>query len=185
MTLLVRGITRGHLLALVVNCVVGAGVLGLPSRLYRELGLWSLAGWLGTAVVVAAITLCFAEVGSRFPATGGAYLYAREAFGPIVGFLAGWLSMLTRVLAFATVCNLLVVHLAAFWPALGTGAGRTLLVCATALLGSAVLGWGVRQTAWVGSALTAIWSLAAKDSASGSCSLRGWPARATVASLSS
>jgi APA family basic amino acid/polyamine antiporter len=153
---LLRGITRGHLLALVINCVVGSGVLGLPSVLYAKLGIYVLPAWGAAALVVAAITLCFAEVGSRFPATGGAYLYAREAFGPTVGFLTGWLSMLTRILAFATVCNLLVVHVAAFRPAVGQGVGRALLVCAVAGVWSVVLAVGVRQTAWVGSALTAV-----------------------------
>jgi APA family basic amino acid/polyamine antiporter len=153
---LLRGITRGHLLALVINCVVGSGVLGLPSVLYAKLGLWTLPAWGVAALVVAAITLCFAEVGSRFPATGGAYLYAREAFGPTVGFLTGWLSMLTRILAFATVCNLLVAHVAPFVPGVEQGLGRALLICGVAGTWSLVLAAGVRQTAWVGSALTVV-----------------------------
>ena len=38
---------------------------------------------------VGLIALCFAEVGSRFSGTGGPYLYGREAFGPVVGFMVG------------------------------------------------------------------------------------------------
>ena len=47
-------------------------------------------------------------MGSRFRDTGGPYLYAREAFGPVVGFEAGWLMWLARVSGFAANCNLLV-----------------------------------------------------------------------------
>lgn len=151
-----RGITRGHLYALVINCVVGSGVLGLPAPLYRTLGLYSLPAWGLAAVVVALITACFAEVGSRFTETGGAALYAREAFGGAAGFLTGWLSLATRILAFASVSNLLVTHTTPFLPAVAGGAGRAALICAVTLSWCLLLAVGVRHTARVGSALTAV-----------------------------
>ena len=43
------------------------------------------------------VILCFAEVGSRFDATGGPYLYARMTFGPLIGFQVGWLMWLGRI----------------------------------------------------------------------------------------
>ena len=62
------------------------------------------AGAIGIAIVL--IIFCFAEVGSRFTATGGPYLYARVAFGPVMGFQVGWLMWISRVAAFAALCNL-------------------------------------------------------------------------------
>ena len=108
---LVRGINRWDLIAITINSVIGAGIFGLPSKAAALIGANSLFAFVGCAVVVALIVLCFAEVSSRFSATGGAYLYAKEAFGSIVGFEVGWLFWLVRITAFATNCNLLVNYL--------------------------------------------------------------------------
>src|SRR5205085_4578139 len=88
---LVRGIGRWDLLALVLNTIVGAGIFGLPSRAYALAGSYSLLAYLVCAIPVLLIILCFAEVASRFRETGGPYLYARVAFGPVIGFEVGWL----------------------------------------------------------------------------------------------
>jgi amino acid transporter len=55
------------------------------------------------------IALCFAEVGSRFGGTGGAYLYAREAFGGFVGFSVGWSVWWVRVISSAALANAFAV----------------------------------------------------------------------------
>src|SRR5437667_8435690 len=98
---LVRGIFRWDLLALFVNGIIGAGIFGLPSKVFALSGSYSLIAFAACAVVVALIVLCFAEVSSRFDRTGGPYLYARTAFGPLVGFEVGWLTWLARVTSFA------------------------------------------------------------------------------------
>ena len=98
---LVRGIRRWDLVAVAINGIIGAGIFGLPSKVFALIGAYSVIAFIACAVVVALIVLCFAEVGSRFQATGGPYLYAREAFGPVVGFEVGWLIWLARLTAFA------------------------------------------------------------------------------------
>ncbi|MDT5120520.1 MAG: hypothetical protein QOC96_2 [Acidobacteriota bacterium] len=108
---LVRGIRRWDLVAIVINAIIGAGIFGLPSNIYGRIGAYSLFAFLVCALVVILIILCFAEVGSRFEATGGPYLYAREAFGPLVGFEVGWLQWLARITAFAANANLFVEYL--------------------------------------------------------------------------
>src|SRR5947199_630057 len=113
---LVRGIRRWDFIALVINAIIGAGIFGLPSKVYGLIGSYSLIAFLVCALVVTLIILCFAEVGSRFETTGGPYLYAREAFGPTVGFEVGWLSWLALRTAFAAHCNLMVSYLGFFWP---------------------------------------------------------------------
>jgi amino acid transporter len=112
---LVRAIRRWDLVAVAINAIIGAGIFGLPSRVYALVGPYSLIAFVVCAIVVALIVLCFAEVGSRFDETGGPYLYAREAFGPAVGFEVGWLMWLARLTAFAANCNLLVDYLGFFW----------------------------------------------------------------------
>jgi len=144
---LVRGIRRWDFIALVINAIIGAGIFGLPSKVYGLIGSYSLIAFLVCALVVTLIILCFAEVGSRFETTGGPYLYAREAFGSIVGFEVGWLLWLARITAFAANCNLLVGYLGFFWPAAGTGTWRACIIIAVVLLLTIVNIVGVRHAA--------------------------------------
>src|SRR2546423_13099608 len=113
---LVRGIRRWDFIALVINAIIGAGIFGLPSKVYGLIGSYSLIAFGVCALVVTLIILCFAEVGSRFNETGGPYLYARKAFGPTAAFEIGWLMWLARLTAFAANCNLLVNYMGYFWP---------------------------------------------------------------------
>ena len=63
---LLRGISRPLLVALIVNSIIGAGILGLPGRAYALAGTWSLLAWVLCGILMGAVALCFAEVGSRF-----------------------------------------------------------------------------------------------------------------------
>src|SRR5437868_14799902 len=92
-----RDIRKWDLVALVLNTIIGAGIFGLPSVAYALAGSYSLLAYLVCAVPVILIILCFAEDASRFRETGGPYLYARVAFGPVIGFEVGWLIWLGRV----------------------------------------------------------------------------------------
>ena len=151
---LVRRIYRWDLVALVLNCVIGAGIFGLPSKAFALAGTFSLAAYLVCAVLVVLIATCFAEVGSRFSATGGPYVYAREAFGPLVGFEVGWLLWLARVTAFGSLANLFVGYLSIFWSGAAGGAGRA-LVMTTIVTALTVLNLiGVRPSAVVTDAFT-------------------------------
>jgi basic amino acid/polyamine antiporter, APA family len=135
---LVRGIRRWDLVFLVLNAIIGAGIFGLPARVYAIAGTWSLLAYLACAALVALIILCFAEVSSRFRTTGGPYLYAHEAFGPLAGFQMGWLLWIARLTAFAALCNLWLDYLAFFVPVVADGAARagaiTLIVAALTAL---------------------------------------------------
>ena len=151
---LVRRIYRWDLVALVLNCVIGAGIFGLPSKAFALAGTYSLVAYLVCAVLVALIALCFAEVGSRFSTTGGPYVYAREAFGGLVGFEVGWLLWLARVTAFGSLANLFVGYLTIFWSGAGTGVPRA-LVMATIVGAFTLLNLiGVRPSAIVTNAFT-------------------------------
>jgi APA family basic amino acid/polyamine antiporter len=151
---LVRGITRVHLIGLLINSIVGAGILGLPSKMFALVGSYSIMTWLLCACIVLAIALCLAEVSTRFRDSGGPYLYAHVAFGPTVAFITGWLRWFTTVLAFATVCNLLIGYLSLVIPAVAGGVGRFIVI--TMITGglTVVLGRGLRGTVWMSTSLS-------------------------------
>lgn len=151
---LVRSIGRVDLVAVTINSVIGAGIFGLPARVFGLVGDYSILAFLVCAVFASLIVICFAEVGSRFRDTGGPYLYAREAFGPVVGFEAGWLMWLARVSGFAANANLLVGYAAYFWPALASDAGRIVFLCVVAVLLMGINIVGVRNATRVNNLFT-------------------------------
>ncbi len=151
---LIRGIRRWDLVAIAINGIIGGGIFGLPAPVFKLIGTYSLIAFVVCAIVVTLIILCFAEVGSRFEETGGPYLYAREAFGPTVGFEIGWLIWLARLTAFAANCNLLVAYIGYFLPT-ATGAiwrASIIILVVTVLMLINVL--GIRQAAIVSNFFT-------------------------------
>ncbi len=112
--MLKRSIGRWEMVLLFINGVIGAGIFGLPSKVYQMAGVYSIAALLLCMLAVFVIVLCFAEVSSRFHETGGPYLYALASFGPLPAFLTGWLLLITRFITYAALINLLVTYLGVF-----------------------------------------------------------------------
>jgi amino acid transporter len=97
---------------------------------------------------------CFAEVASQFSQAGGPYLYARVAFGRLIGIEVGWALWLARLTAAAANANLFVIYLGEFWPHAKDPVPRFLVL--TLLVG--ILAWvnlrGVRAGAHVSNIFT-------------------------------
>jgi len=151
---LVRAIRKWDTVALVINVIIGAGIFGLPSRIYQLAGGYSLLAYLVCALLVVLIILCFAEISSRFTETGGPYLYAREAFGPAVGFEVGWLMWLARLTAFAALCNLFIGYLSYFWPPASSALWRAIIITVIVASLTLVNVVGVREAALVSNIFT-------------------------------
>lgn len=140
--------------ALVVNCIIGSGVFGLPSVLANLLGRASIAAVLLAAVAVGIIMACFAEVASRFAQTGGPYLYAQAAFGRFMGIQVAWLVWFVRLTACAANANLFVIYLGEFWPeATGPGLKPVILTLLLGILAAINLG-GVKAGTRVSTSFT-------------------------------
>jgi len=104
------------LAALTVNSIIGSGVFGLPALVAGLVGAASPLAVLLAGAAVGVIISCFAEVASQFTEAGGPYLYARVAFGRLVGIQVGWMFWLVRLTAPAANANLFVNYLTEFWP---------------------------------------------------------------------
>ena len=151
---LVRGIRRWDLAAIAINGIIGAGIFGLPSKVFSLIGNYSIIAFVACALLVALIILCFAEVGSRFDDTGGPYLYAREAFNPAIAFEIGWLIWLVRITAFAANGNLLINYLSYFWMPATTPAWRVFVIVFVVVVLAVINLLGIRQAAIVGNVFT-------------------------------
>jgi amino acid transporter len=146
---LVRGLGRWDLTAVTVNTIIGTGIFVLPAGVFGLIGSFSLYAFVACAVIVGLIVLCFSEVSSRFTSTGGMYLYAKEAFGPEIGFEVGWLYWTVRVSGFAANCNAMLAYLGFFVAGVGDGVGRIAVICMVVGGVTLVNLLGVRETAVV------------------------------------
>jgi amino acid transporter len=96
---LVRKVGPWGLAASVVSMVVGAGIFAVPAELAAAVGPYAPIAFLACGLVIGAVTICFAEGGSRVPTSGGVYGYIEAAFGPFTGFIAGMMLLIGDVLA--------------------------------------------------------------------------------------
>ena len=131
-------------LAIGVNATVGSGVFALPDDMQRAMGGWSPLAYLLCAVLLLPVALSFAELSGRFDESGGAYVYARAAFGNRVGFLVGWFCWAATFVSWAANTTLLVdlLGLQAYpW---------NKLLCVAVILGLGAINYvGVKPGAWV------------------------------------
>ena len=88
----VRELRLYDAVAIVVGCIIGAGIFRVPSAIANHLEAPSviLLTWVFGGLLSIAGALCYAELSSLFPKTGGDYVYLRETYGHLVSFLFGW-----------------------------------------------------------------------------------------------
>jgi APA family basic amino acid/polyamine antiporter len=148
------GLASGALM--VVGGIIGSGIFFTPAEVARALpsGGWILGVWtLGGAVALAG-ALTYAELGAMFPQAGGAYVYIRRAFGPLLAFLCGWMTMLSIATgALAAVAMGFAGYVERFLP-LGAIGGRIGLAALTLTVLCGTNYVGVRPGAFVQNVLT-------------------------------
>lgn len=116
---LIRALGVPAFTLVIVNTIVGSGIFGLPAAAAQILGPAAPIAYVGCSLLVGLVALCFAECGSRVPATGGTYVWARTAFGPSVGSSVGYLMAFANYAGSnAAVGALLVASLRAALPSL-------------------------------------------------------------------
>lgn len=81
---------------LVAGSMIGSGVFIVSADIARHLGApgWLLAAWVVTGLLTVAAALSYGELAAMMPHAGGQYVFLRESYGPLTGFLYGWTSFL-------------------------------------------------------------------------------------------
>ncbi len=105
-----RELGKWDLVLLMINSIIGAGIFGLPSKIFGAVGIYSIPALFVCAFIIFILVLNFSEVASRFRKTGGPYLYTLQAFGKIPAFIIGWLLLITRFATYAALINLLITY---------------------------------------------------------------------------
>ncbi|MBV9962169.1 MAG: amino acid permease [Parafilimonas sp.] len=77
---------------IVAGCMVGSGIFIVSSYTVQDVGStgWLIFVWVLTALMTVAAALSFVELSALFPRAGGTYIYLKEAYNPLIGFLYGW-----------------------------------------------------------------------------------------------
>ena len=89
---LARSLTRLNATAMVAGTIIGASIFVQPSEIARHLDTPAaiMTAWLACGVLTLFGAFVCAELASAFPQTGGMYVFLRETFSPLAGFLWGW-----------------------------------------------------------------------------------------------
>jgi len=127
-------------LAVTVGIVIGAGILRTPGLVAGYLGdAWLILGvWVVGGVLAGLSTIVLAEMAAALPEAGGKYVYAREAYGRLAGFVTGWSEVfVTRGFSGAAKAVVIAEYLV-----LLTGRGSVRLLATAVVLSFAVLHLG-------------------------------------------
>jgi basic amino acid/polyamine antiporter, APA family len=152
---LVRALGVRALAANIVNTIVGSGIFVLPAVVAAILGPAAVIAYIICTALVALFGLCFAEVGSRVHATGGAYAYVEAAFGSYIGFAAGLLLGCAEMVASAAVATIFAGSVSALMPGGGGVLSRATLIILLYAILAAVNIRGVRAGARLMELITA------------------------------
>ncbi len=152
-----RDLTLFDAINLVVGTIIGSGIFLVPSEIARAVHTpgWMLAVWVIGGILTMLGALSLAELGAALPEAGGIYTFIHRGFGPLWGFLCGW--MLFTVATSGSIATLgaaFPIYLGAFVP-LTPVTSKLASIAAIALLT-----WinivGVKNGARVGNVLTAL-----------------------------
>src|SRR5664280_822246 len=83
-------------ISIVAGAMIGSGIFIVSADIARNVGSpgWLMVVWLITGIITVIGALCYGELASMMPHVGGQYVYLREAYHPLIGFLFGWTTFL-------------------------------------------------------------------------------------------
>src|SRR5207248_1355264 len=136
--------------AIVVGIVIGSGIFVLPNLIARNLpsSVAILTAWIVSGVLSFFGALAYAELGAMMPATGGQYVYLREAYGPRCAFVCAWTFMLAVLSGGSAWLAVTFSIYAGYFVTLTPAMSKVMSIALIAVL-SAVNYVGVREGAWV------------------------------------
>src|SRR2546427_459808 len=114
-----RGLGLYDATMVVVGSMIGSGIFIVSAEMARDVGSpgWLLIAWLLTGVLTVVGALSYGELAAMMPRAGGQYVYLREAFSPLWGFLYGWtLFLVIQTGTVAAVSVGFARYFGALWP---------------------------------------------------------------------
>ena len=148
-------LTGVNAVALVAGTIIGASIFVQPSEIARHLSTPAeiMLVWLACGVLTLFGALVCAELASAFPQTGGLYVFLRDTFSPLTGFLWGWAMFWSMHSGIIAIIALVFARYTAYFVPLGDAGIRAIAVAIILAL-SALNYLGVRASSMVQTALT-------------------------------
>lgn len=115
----IRGLGLLDSTTIVAGSMIGSGIFIVSADMARQVGSpgWLLVAWIITGLLTIVGALSYGELAAMMPQAGGQYVYLREAFSPIWGFLYGWtLFMVIQTGTIAAVAVGFAKYLGVLWP---------------------------------------------------------------------
>ena len=115
---------------LIVGTMIGSGIFIVSADIAQDVGStgWLLAIWVATGLITIMGGLCYAELAAMMPHAGGQYVFLREAFSPLWGFLYGWsVILIIQAGSIAAVGVAFAKFLGVLVPSLGVTSDKALL----------------------------------------------------------
>ncbi len=116
-----RGLGLFDATMVVVGSMIGSGIFIVSADMAQRIGSpgWLLVGWLVTGLLTVAAALSYGELAALMPRAGGQYVYLREAFSPLCGFLYGWtLFLVIQTGTIAAVAVAFAKFAGVLWPSI-------------------------------------------------------------------
>src|SRR5690242_13199454 len=89
---LLRDLGASHAASIVIGIVIGSGIFLVPAEMMQAAGSAKLVylAWIVGGLFAFCGAVAYAQLGAMKPQAGGEYVYIRDAYGPLAGFLSGW-----------------------------------------------------------------------------------------------
>src|SRR5260370_449332 len=118
----IRGVGLLDSTMIVAGSMIGSGIFIVSAGISKQVGApgWLLVVWIVTGLLTIMAALSYGELAAMMPKAGGQYVYLREAFSPLWGFLYGWtLFLVIQTGTIAAVSVGFARYLGVLWPTIG------------------------------------------------------------------
>jgi len=136
-------------IALVVGDVIAVGIFLTPAGMTKALGspMLLLLVWLVMGAMALCGALCYGELAARYPEAGGGYVYLREAYGPVVAFVYGWMALVVMDPGLTAALAVGVASYASYGLNLSSAGAKALAIGTIVILAAMNIA-GVRMGGW-------------------------------------
>jgi basic amino acid/polyamine antiporter, APA family len=158
MSNLQQKLTLFGLTMIAVGSCIGSGIFVTPAQIVGAVpnATLVLMVWALGSIIALTGALTFSELGAMFPRSGGVYVYLKEAYGDLVGFLYGWVILLViNTGALAGLCVAFAEYMKIFAPEMSQGS-KTAIAAATMLLLTGINALGVNISQGVANFFTGL-----------------------------
>lgn len=107
--------------AVALGLVIGSGIYIMPALISKTMGPAQIIAWIIGGLICILVGLCYAELGSMYRESGGAFVYVTEAFGKFTGFMVGWIFIVSYWAILAAEASAFAIYLSFLWPAANAG----------------------------------------------------------------